>query len=165
MAATAVAAPPAPAPNTPMSPACSPVTSAAFCGPHVRAKIDDRGTIADVPEWNLVDWSSIFLTGRSSILTGLWARSLAEFAELAEATGNPGGSQWARDLHAAAAIGYEDFWDAERSVYVDHIIDGAAAPAVNHKWIAGLQEILGHGSPHDAEPDKADRLGHGSPAR
>ena len=38
--------------------------------------LDDRGTIADVPEWNLVDWASIFVSGRSSILTALWARGL-----------------------------------------------------------------------------------------
>ena len=44
--------------------------------------LDDRGTIADVPEWNLVDWASIFVSGRSSILTALWARGLNEFAEL-----------------------------------------------------------------------------------
>ena len=35
---------------------------------------DSRRTIADLPEWNLVDWASIFLSGRSSILTALWAR-------------------------------------------------------------------------------------------
>ena len=52
--------------------------------------VDERGTIADVPEWNLVDWASIFVSGRSSILTALWARGLAEFAELADAVGNAG---------------------------------------------------------------------------
>ena len=52
--------------------------------------LDERGTIADVPEWNDVDWASIFLTGRSSILTALWARGLAEFAELSDAVGNSG---------------------------------------------------------------------------
>jgi alpha-L-rhamnosidase len=39
------------------------------------AYVDAHGTISDVPEWNLVDWASIFLSGRSSILTGLWARA------------------------------------------------------------------------------------------
>ena len=38
--------------------------------------LDERGTITDVPEWNLVDWASIFVSGRSSILTALWARGL-----------------------------------------------------------------------------------------
>jgi hypothetical protein len=37
--------------------------------------LDDRCTVADVPEWNLVDWASIFVSGRSSILTALWARA------------------------------------------------------------------------------------------
>jgi alpha-L-rhamnosidase len=95
------------------------------------AYVDDAGTIADVPEWNLVDWSSIFLSGRSSILTALWARSLAEFAQLAEAAGNGGSAEWARDLYAAAAKGYEDFWDDGRGLYVDHIVDGERRPAAS----------------------------------
>jgi hypothetical protein len=95
------------------------------------AYVDDAGTIADVPEWNLVDWSSIFLSGRSSILTALWARSLAEFAELSEAAGNDGSAGWARDLHTAAAKGYEDFWDDVRGLYVDHIVDGERRPAAS----------------------------------
>ena len=93
--------------------------------------VDDRGTIADVPEWNLVDWSSIFLTGRSSILTALWARGLAEFAELSDAAGNAGAAAWARALYDAAAEGFEDFWDAKRGLYVDHIVDGERGPAAS----------------------------------
>ena len=58
------------------------------------AYADRRGTIADVPEWNLVDWASIFTSGRSSILTGLWARGLAELAELSEAVGDHGTAGW-----------------------------------------------------------------------
>jgi hypothetical protein len=54
---------------------------------------------ADVPEWNLVDWASIFLSGRSSILTALWARGLVEFAELSDAIGNTGSASWARELY------------------------------------------------------------------
>jgi hypothetical protein len=50
--------------------------------------IDERGTLADVPEWNLIDWSSVFVGGRSSLITGLWARGLAEYAEMAEWLGN-----------------------------------------------------------------------------
>ena len=93
--------------------------------------LDEWGTIADVPEWNLVDWASIFLSGRSSILTALWARGLTEFAELADAVGNAGSAAWARELYDSAAQGYEDFWDAARGLYVDHIIDGQLQPAAS----------------------------------
>jgi alpha-L-rhamnosidase len=86
--------------------------------------VDERGTIADVPEWNLVDWASIFLSGRSSILTALWGRGLDEFAELSDAVGNAGSAAWARELYTTAAQGLEDFWDPDRSLYVDHILDG-----------------------------------------
>jgi len=93
--------------------------------------VDDRGTIADVPEWTLVDWSSVLLTGRSSILTALWARALAEYAALCDAAGDAGSAAWARGLHDAAAAGYEDFWDAGRGLYVDHILDGERRPAAS----------------------------------
>ena len=29
--------------------------------------IDDHGTLSDVPEWNLIDWSSVFSSGRSIV--------------------------------------------------------------------------------------------------
>jgi hypothetical protein len=93
--------------------------------------LDERGTISDVPEWNLVDWASIFLSGRSSILTALWARGLIEFAELSDAAGNAGSAQWARKLYESAALGFEDFWDPDRSLYVDHILDGQRQSAAS----------------------------------
>lgn len=92
--------------------------------------LDGRGTLADVPEWNLVDWSSISHSGRSSTLTALWARALSEYAELCDAVGNAGSAAWARELHAAAAVGFEDFWDPGRGLYVDHVVDGVRAPNV-----------------------------------
>jgi alpha-L-rhamnosidase len=93
--------------------------------------LDERGTISDVPEWNLVDWASIFLSGRSSILTALWARGLAEFAELSDAVGNSGSASWASGLYESAAKGYQDFWDSERDLYVDHILNGRRQPAAS----------------------------------
>jgi alpha-L-rhamnosidase len=93
--------------------------------------LDERGTIADVPEWNLVDWASIFLAGRSSILTALWARGLAEFAELSDAVGNGGSASWASGLYVSAARGYEDFWDSDRGLYVDHILNGQRQQAAS----------------------------------
>jgi len=99
------------------------------------AYVDDRGTIADVPEWNLVDWAAIFTSGRSSILTGLWARGLAELAELSEAVGDNGKARWAHARYEAAKDGFEDFFDEGRGLYVDHIVDGerqrAASQAAN----------------------------------
>ena len=65
------------------------------------AYVDDRGTIADVPEWNLVDWSALFLSGRSAILTALWARGLRR----AVRAGRRGGRRRHRRLGARAARG------------------------------------------------------------
>jgi hypothetical protein len=92
---------------------------------------DADGVLADVPEWPLGDWSSVFTSGRSGLLTALWVRGLREFAELSEWAGNPGNAQWARALVVPAVTAFEAFWDAERGVYVDHIVDGHRQPAVS----------------------------------
>ncbi len=95
------------------------------------AYVDPRGTISDVPEWNLVDWASVFTSGRSSILTGLWARGLVELGELSEAVGDHGTAGWARARYDAAKEGFEDFFDESRGLYVDHIVDGESRPAAS----------------------------------
>jgi len=102
--------------------------------------VDEFGTISDVPEWNLVDWASVFSTGRSSILTALWARGLREFAELSDWVGNNGAAVWARAHWERARVGFEDFWDEERGRYVDHFIDGIRMPASSQ--IAGATAIV-----------------------
>ena len=93
--------------------------------------IDDRGTLSDIPEWNLIDWSSVFSSHRSSLITGLWARGLAEYAEMADWLGNTASAAWARGLWDQARLGYEDFWDRDRGSYVDHIVGGERQPAMS----------------------------------
>ena len=122
--------------------------------------LDDRGTIADVPEWNLVDWASIFVSGRSSILTALWARGLADFAELSHAVGNSGSASWARGLYESAAKGFEDFWDSDRGLYVDHILDRQRQPAASQ--VAQASAIISGLAPKERwSPlvDRHDRFG------
>jgi alpha-L-rhamnosidase len=109
--------------------------------------LDDRCTIADVPEWNLVDWASIFVSGRSSILTALWARGLSEFGELADAVGNSGSAAWARNLYDAAIPGFEDFWDADRGLYIDHILNGERQPAASQ--VAQASAIISDLAPRE----------------
>jgi alpha-L-rhamnosidase len=93
--------------------------------------IDDHGTLSDIPEWNLIDWSSVFSSSRSSSITGLWARGLAEYAEMADWLGNTASAAWARGLWGQARDGYEDFWDPARGSYVDHIVAGEQMPAMS----------------------------------
>jgi alpha-L-rhamnosidase len=109
--------------------------------------VDEHGTISDVPEWNLVDWSSVFSTGRNAILTALWARGLAEFAALSDDVGNAGSARWARARWEAARSGFEDFWDEARGTYVDQMVDGARrAPA---SQAAGASAIVSGLAPRD----------------
>ena len=69
------------------------------------------GVLKDVPEWNLVDWSSISTSDTSSILTAEWARGLREFAEMAGWLKEESSQKWADDLLQRAETGFEVFWD------------------------------------------------------
>ncbi|NLP85194.1 hypothetical protein HF576_15205 [Microbacterium sp. CFH 90308] len=89
------------------------------------------GVLTDVPEWAIIDWSSVFTTGKSAILTALWTRGLAEFAELSEWVGNHGNARRASNLVARITPAFECFWDSDRQLYVDHIVDGCQQPAVS----------------------------------
>ena len=109
--------------------------------------IDDHGTLSDVPEWNLIDWSSVFSSHRSSLTTGLWARGLAEYAEMADWLGNTASAAWARGLWEQARQGYEDFWDPARGSYVDHIVEGERQPAMSQA--AGAVAIVSGLAPQD----------------
>ncbi|MGC3993618.1 MAG: alpha-L-rhamnosidase N-terminal domain-containing protein [Propionicimonas sp.] len=109
--------------------------------------VDEHGTLSDVPEWNLIDWSSVFPSGRSSLITGLWARGLAEFAEISEWLGNGGAAAWARGLWEQARVGYESFWDAGRGSYLDHIVDGVPQPAMSQA--AGAVAIVSGLAPRE----------------
>ena len=93
--------------------------------------LDEHGTLTDVPEWNLIDWASVFTSHRSALITGLWARGLAEYAELCDLPGNAASAAWAREHWERARAGFEGFWDPARGSYVDHIVDGRAMPAMS----------------------------------
>src|SRR5262249_5944796 len=43
------------------------------------------------------------------------------------------------------------------------LVDGSLAPAVDNQWIAGLEQILGHGATNNTEPTKSNDLCHGGP--
>jgi hypothetical protein len=82
----------------------------------------DDGLASDVTGWVIIDWSSVTVDGKSSVLNALWARGLADFAEIAEWIGDAGRARWARALHARIEAAFELFWDPAREVYVDAAI-------------------------------------------
>lgn len=98
------------------------------------------GVLKDVPEWNLVDWSSVLVNDTSSILTALWARGLREFAEMADWLEELGSQRWAEGLYAQARNGFEVFWDEARGSYLDHIVDGERQPEMSQ--LAGAVAII-----------------------
>lgn len=98
------------------------------------------GALKDVVEWNLVDWSSLFVADTSAILTALWARALREFAEMAAWLGERASQQWADERHERARTGFEIFWDERRGSYVDHVVGGERQPAMSQ--LAGALAIV-----------------------
>lgn len=54
-------------------------------------------------------------------MTGLWARALRDFSALSRAAGNTGSAEYAEALYDVARDSFEDFWDAERGLYLDSL--------------------------------------------
>jgi hypothetical protein len=98
------------------------------------------GVLKDVPEWNLVDWSSVSTEDTSALPTALWARGLREFAEMAGWLEDRGRQRWAESIYERIAAGFEMFWDAERGSYVDHVVDGERRPEMSQ--LAGALAIV-----------------------
>ncbi len=105
------------------------------------------GVLKDVPEWNLVDWSSVSTSDTSSLLTAEWARGLREFAEMAGWLGESGSQRWAEELYDRAKAGFEIFWDEKRGSYIDHIVDGDPQPEMSQ--IAGALAIVSGLAPEE----------------
>lgn len=105
------------------------------------------GVLKDVGEWNLVDWGSVLVEDTSSILTALWARGLAEFAEMAGWLEENASRRWAEGLYARAKAGFEVFWDEARGSYIDHIKDGA--PQAPMSQIAGAAAVCSGLAPQE----------------
>jgi hypothetical protein len=78
----------------------------------------------DVTGWALSDWASVYMNGCSSLTNALWARGLRDFAEMSSWLGNEASADWARARHHAVRRAFDIFWDDDRGVYIDHIVDG-----------------------------------------
>lgn len=100
----------------------------------------EDGLLEWVDGWLLLDWSSVYSTGKSSILNALWARALGDFAEMARWLDNPGAACWAEARRAGVAEAFDLFWDEARGRYIDHVHDGrpqrAASQAANAAALA-----------------------------
>ena len=44
---------------------------------------------------------------------------------------------------------------------IEDIVDRTLAPAMDHEWKAGLEEVLRHGTAHQAKSDESDSVSHG----
>lgn len=97
---------------------------------------DGQGILTDVPEWTLVDWSSVMTGGRSGVLTALWGRALREYATMAAAADDHGSARWATAHWERAYDGFEVFWDETRGVYVDGIDESATWRSVSQAGCA-----------------------------
>jgi hypothetical protein len=106
-----------------------------------------NGQLHDLVEWNLVDWAAIFTSDTTSIITGLWARGLQEFSEMANWLGESASKAWADGLHAKAKAGFEVFWDEARGSYVDQLVNGEQRPAMSQ--LGGAAAITGGLAPKE----------------
>ena len=103
------------------------------------SSLGDDGLLHDVSGWLLLDWSSVYSRGTSSTLNALWARGLEDLAAMARWFGNDGTARWADERREGVRQGFDAFFDEERAVYVDHVVDGRPQrPASQHPGAAAL---------------------------
>lgn len=103
------------------------------------AYLGDDGLVHDVTGWSLLDWASVRGDGTSSVMNALWARALEDLAELSRWLGNEGTARWADRRREGVRAGFEAFWDAERGVYLDHLVRGVPGrTAAQHPGAAAL---------------------------
>ena len=101
--------------------------------------LGDDGLLHDVSGWVLLDWASVYGNGTSSTLNALWARALEDLADMAAWLGDDGTADWARNRREGVASGFDVFYDPDRAVYVDHLVDGVRRPeAAQHGGAAAL---------------------------
>ena len=103
--------------------------------------------LKDIIEWALIDWSAVSNSDTSAIYTAMWARGLAEFAEMAAWLEEKSSQRWADGLYDKAKAGFEIFWNATRGSYVDHIVDGKQGPEMSQ--IAGAAAIVSGLAPQE----------------
>ncbi|WOF23163.1 hypothetical protein N8K70_00415 [Microbacterium betulae] len=103
-------------------------------------RLSGAGAVTETGEWDLVDWSSVYVAGESAALTALWGRALREYASMTRALGDAASADWAQTNVARAERAFERFWDPRRRLYVDYLAeDGLDAPtsqAVNAAAVA-----------------------------
>ncbi len=110
------------------------------------------GLLDHVTGWVLLDWASVYSYGSSSTLNALWARALEEFAEMAAWLDNHGSANWARSARAGIVAAFDRFWDDQRGVYVDHVVDGVVRrAAAQHGGAAALAAGI-------VPPDRIERV-------
>lgn len=85
---------------------------------------NDDGVLGRTGEWDLVDWSSVYVADQSAALTALWGRGLNEYARMSDAAGDSRSARWARTHATRAAQAFERFWDPLRGLYVDYLAPG-----------------------------------------
>jgi hypothetical protein len=97
------------------------------------------GLLHEVTGWVLIDWASVYSNGCSGALNALWARALRDYIDMAEWCGDARGAAWARSMWDGVASGFDVFWDAERKVYIDHVVEGERQlPASQHVGASAL---------------------------
>jgi hypothetical protein len=84
--------------------------------------------------------------GASAALNALWGRGLREFKQLAEMVGDSGRAEWAGAAWVQLRKSFQQFWDPEREVYVDHIVDDERQrPVSQHTNAAAIVARLTRG--------------------
>ncbi|MGO1769874.1 MAG: alpha-L-rhamnosidase-related protein, partial [Microbacterium sp.] len=82
------------------------------------------GLLGETGEWDLVDWSAVYVRGDSGAVTALWVRALREFADMCREASDEGSRCWAASLADRASEAFELLWQPVKGLYADFRADG-----------------------------------------
>ncbi|QQE80561.1 family 78 glycoside hydrolase catalytic domain [Alicyclobacillus sp. SO9] len=92
---------------------------------------NEQGLLEHLPEWVLVDWSTVMREGASSILNAHFALGLWQFSEMAAWLEDAGRAKWATTIWSEIRNSFDVFWDPKREAYVDNIVNGIPGRAIS----------------------------------
>lgn len=118
--------------------------------------LDDDGFLNDVGNWVFIDWADTTPNGSLSAYNAIFVMACDVLADMAQLIGDTVTADESRALADRIRRGFvERFWDAERAVIVDAVIDGKQTETISEHGHAAalafdcLPDEIAHGVIHN----------------
>jgi len=87
---------------------------------------NNEGLLENVPGWVFIDWAAVGKEGICAPLNAMYAIALRNASEIARLLDHPSlAAEWEAKALAISQAFHRHFWNKERGLYVDNIIEGS----------------------------------------